>query len=496
MAANHHEKISEIEARLWPQQDQQNKRRKTILQTICLISGGIAIFMIGILVGGYQPKTDEPTTAFLNKVKTVFEMMQEKWYYHDEIENIDEQLMNNALLGLTATNEDPHTTYLNLEDTDAFFTSIDANAVGLGVSYVKTKSPLITAVYKGSGADQAGIKEGDIIVAVDGINVNELDDISQIQDLAMGEAGTKVVVTIERNGETINYTVTRSDFSASVYGKILDNNIGYLKINDFGSTTAADARGYLDEMIADGVHQLIIDLRNDGGGYLASMQDIASLFIPEGEVVLTTKDANGTVDEYKTNGDRYTQFDDFIILVDANTASAAEAFTLAMDQLLDHVTVMGSTTYGKGSVQSSFSLGDGSYLKVTTSKWFAPDGSSIDGVGIEPDITVYLDEALTSLVYIYDDTQPSEIDTVSYQTMTIQQQLSFLGYPIDRKDGYMDQTTYDALAHYCLDHGHDFSNGLNQTIYDALYDDVNARYASDITTDAVLMKAIQEMDHA
>ena len=496
MALDHHDEISEIEARLWPEKQQKYKRKKTILQTICLLSGGIAIFMIGILVGSYQPKADDTTTVFLNKVKTVFEMMQDKWYYHDEIENVDEQLMNNALLGLTASSEDPHTTYLNLEDTDAFFTSIDANAVGLGVSYVKTKTPMITAVYKGSGADQAGIREGDIIVAVDGVNVNDLDDISDIQDLALGEAGTQVIVTIDRNGETINFTVTRSDFSASVYGKILETNIGYLKINDFGSTTADDARRYLDEMIADGVHQLIIDLRNDGGGYLTSMQDIASLFIPEGEVVLTTKDANGKVETYKTQGDRYTQFDDFIILVDGNTASAAEAFTLAMDQCLGHVTVMGSTTYGKGSVQSSFALGDGSYLKVTTSKWFGPDGSSIDGVGITPDITVYLDEALTSLVYIYDETQPADIDTVSYQTSTIQQQLSFLGYPIDRKDGYMDQTTYDALAQYCNDHGYDFSNGLNQTIYDALYDDVNALYASDITKDAVLIKAIQEMDHA
>ena len=475
---------------------QKKRHTKTILQTICLMSGGIAIFMIGILVGNYQPNGNDDEKRFLNKIQTVLDLMQEQWYYHDEIENIDESLMNNALLGLTMSEEDPFTSYLNPTDTDAFFTSIDANAVGLGVSYVQTSRPMITAVYKGSGADIAGIKEGDIIIAVDGVNVSSLDDISEIQDLALGEAGTKVVVTIERDGETMNFDVTRSDFSASAYGKILDNNIGYLKINDFGTTTADDARGYLDDMVYSGVHQLIIDLRNDGGGYLTSMQDIASLFIPEGEVVLTTKSADGSTTEYKTSGQRYTQFDDFIILVDGNTASAAEAFTLAMDQLVDHVTIIGSTTYGKGSVQSSISLGDGSYLKVTTAKWFAPDGSTIDGVGINPDITIYLDEALTSLVYEYDQNQPSSVDTVSYQTSTIQKQLAFLGYTILRTDGYMDQTTYDALDQYCLDHGYDFSHGLNQNIYDALYNDVNALYAADITKDAVLMRALQEMDHA
>lgn len=474
----------------------KKKHTRTILQTICLVSGGIAIFMIGILVGNYETKANDDETRFLNKIKTVLDLMQEEWYYHDEIEGIDQSLMNNALLGLTMSQEDPYTSYLNPDDTDAFFTSIDANAVGLGVSYVQTNRPLITAVYKGSGADLAGIEEGDIIVAVDGVNVASLDDISQIQDLALGEAGTKVVVTIERNGEIINFDVTRADFSATAYGKILDNHIGYLKINDFGSTTADDARGYLDEMVYDGVHQLIIDLRNDGGGYLTSMQDIASLFIPEGKVVLTTTDANGNTTEYKTKGDRYTQFDDFIILVDGNTASAAEAFTLAMDQLVDHVTIIGSTTYGKGSVQSSISLGDGSYLKVTTSKWFAPDGSTIDGVGIQPDIVVNLDEALTTLIYEYDATQPSTIDSVSYQTSVIQKQLAFLGYPVNRTDGYMDQSTDDALNQYCLDHNYDYSHGLTKEIYDALYNDVNALYAADITKDAVLMRALQEMDHA
>ena len=495
MVGNKQERIDTIDTLIDPLQHKHTKKKHR-LQAICLIAGGLSIFMIGILVGGYTSNSDDETTRFLNKVKTVYEMMQDQWYYHDSIENVDEQLQTNALLGLTMTNEDPHTSYLSIEDTDAFFTSIDANAVGIGVSYVQSSSPLITAVYKGSGADLAGIKEGDIIVSVDGVKVSDLDDPSQIQELALGDAGTSVLIEVERDGELLSFDVTRADFSASVYGKTIENNIGYLKINDFGSTTASDARGYLDEMIASGVHQLIIDLRNDGGGYLSAMQDIASLFIPEGEVVLTTQDSDGNQDVYKTKGNNYTQFDDFIILVDGNTASAAEAFSLAMKQCLDHVTIMGSLTYGKGSVQSSYALGDGSYLKLTTSKWFAPDGSSIDGVGITPDITVYLDDALTSLVYIYDENEPSTLDTVSYQTRTTQQQLSFLGYPIIREDGYMDQTTLDCLQAYCDDHGYDFSNGLNQTIYDALYDDVNAYYASTIQADAVLVRAIDEMEYA
>ncbi len=243
---------------------------------------------------------------------------------------------------------------------------------------------------------------------------------------------------------------------------------GYLQIVQFGEGTADELKSYLDEFEENSVTSLIIDLRDDGGGYLDALKGVLSYFLPENTLILQREYSDGTVVKTYTDQGQYTSFGPIVLLVNGNTASAAEAFTLAMKEQRDDVTIVGETTYGKGTVQITKYFDDGSALKYTDSKWMSPKGVWVNGTGIAPDEEVKLPEVLYTSYTAMDEGDSYALDSVSDYTKEAQMLLQYLGYDVDRTDGYFDESTQNAILKYQQDQDMEETGVLNKDLYEGL----------------------------
>ena len=361
--------------------------------------------------------------------------MGNNWYFGKDIDNLDDRLLNQALTGITTNAEDPHTYYMTKEEVASFVQSINRNFVGIGVQFVANNGlNMIQRVFKGSPAEKAGVLPGDIIHIVDGTVVDNMSS-SNIADLVKGEEGTKVHIDFIRDGETVSLDLTREQISSTVYGEVKDG-IGYLEIVQFGESTANEVQLYLEDFNNQNIKDLIIDLRNDGGGYLTALQSVGGLFLDSGSVALVEEYASGKSKTLTVNGDKLWNDDgQIVMIVNDNTASAAEAFTLAMKEQRANVTVIGKTTYGKGTVQITDQFKDGSAIKYTTSKWLSSKGVWVNGEGIEPDVTVELPDILNVAISELPEGTTYAYDSVGNEVSIAQKALDYLGYEVDRNDG-------------------------------------------------------------
>ena len=331
-----------------------NKRLKIFVYLLICI----CICLSSLLVRSVFFKTSTISTAE-GKIEEALNIMGNNWYFGKDIDNLDDRLLNQALTGITTNAEDPHTYYMTKEEVASFVQSINRNFVGIGVQFVANNGlNMIQRVFKGSPAEKAGVLPGDIIHIVDGTVVDNMSS-SNIADLVKGEEGTKVHIDFIRDGETVSLDLTREQISSTVYGEVKDG-IGYLEIVQFGESTASEVQLYLEDFNNQNIKDLIIDLRNDGGGYLTALQSVGGLFLDSGSVALVEEYASGKSKTLTVNGDKLWNDDgQIVMIVNGNTASAAEAFTLAMKEQRANVTVIGKTTYGKGTVQITDQFKDG-----------------------------------------------------------------------------------------------------------------------------------------
>ncbi|MCI5774498.1 MAG: S41 family peptidase [Erysipelotrichaceae bacterium] len=450
----------------WPDEviARKKKRTNTIIKLTIVI-----LLLIAMTLGGYFVGINKAQNIANgiygyndgNKVTTVADILSNQWYFADEIENIEDTLIDQALVGMTTLENDPHTAYMSSEQIQEFFASINNDFVGIGVRVRNYGSYLVVeSVFKNSPAEASGIVKGDIIFSVDGENVSD-HEYEEIIDMIKGEANTKVSLGIIRDGQKIGVDVVRQQVNTTVDGEMIDEAIAYIELSSFGELTCDQMITYLDEFTAQGASKLMLDLRGDGGGHLGSVVDIGSLFIAKDKVILEQENADGTIVQYKSAGKRHYSFEQIVILVNQATASAAEVLTLALKQQVDNVFIVGTTTYGKGTIQSTVYLEDGSALKYTTSKWNAPDGSNINNVGIQPDVVVELPDIITTPYIELQDKETAVYDSVSAINVQLQKGLRYLGYDVAREDGYFDQTTLTALQQFEAD---------NELTVDGIYD--------------------------
>lgn len=476
----------------------QNRRLRTWL-VILLIAGILG----GWTLGSFVPF---PFTTRLKqsmgggstaeeKFSTVLDIMTNQWFFADTIEDEETRLVDQALTGMTTNEEDPHTAYMSKEEIDAFNQSINRNFVGIGVTF--TTSPegtfIVTSVFPGGPAEEAGVQVGDIIHAVDGEVVDGLDS-TELKDLVQGEEGTDVTIDFLRDGKTVTLTITRAEVSQTATWKILDNDgeqVGYLHLMQFGNSSAEEVANALADFQDAGVSKLIIDLRSDGGGYLEALKGVLSLFLPEGTVFLQEEDSDGNVTKMTTTGGMVEGLGPIVILVNENTASAAEAFTLAMDEGRDDVTVAGTKTYGKGTVQVTTYFSDGSALHYTNAKWMSPSGVWVNNEGITPEVEVELPEVLNETFTDMEDTESYSLDSVSDKTALAQKMLAFLGYEVDRTDGYFDPSTEEALNSFAQDLELTADGILDKEKYDALFSEVIYLFSTDLSKDTQMVKALE-----
>ena len=269
--------------------------------------------------------------------------------------------------------------------------------IGAYISQGKNDNYLkVAGVVKGGPAEKSGIKKGDIIVEVDGENIQGKDSSYAVSKMK-GKKGTNVSISVMRKGnkKPITFNIKREVIhDNTVSYKMLDNNIGYISVSAFETVTKKQFKSAVDCLEKKNEKGLIIDLRDNGGGLLDTALDMLDQILPK-KLVVYTKDKNGVAEEYYTKDDKEIKIP-IVILVNGNSASASEVFCGALRDY-GKAKLLGTKTFGKGIVQSSFAFRDGTGLKFTTSKYYTPKGINIHGTGFEPDIKVKSNGKMTAL---------------------------------------------------------------------------------------------------
>lgn len=458
-----------LERHLWPDEKEEMKKKKQQKKKIFFfgflvvlaISGSL---FLGIYIGQNsigQTYTDTENAAF-SRFKAIYQTLLNKWYFINEIDDPETTLIDRAIDGMIGTDYDPHTDYMTAEEVESFAEGIDMGFSGIGIQYNIVEDQIVVEkVYREAPADLAGLQSGDIITEVNHESVAGWDSERLVSEVK-GENGTIVNITYLRQNQEYNIDITRGTVENSVYGEIIDNNIGYLQISQFSSAAPTEVAKYLAYFKDDNVTKLIIDLRDDGGGYLNSLLGVASLFLDKDDPILIQDYTDGTSETSYATGGNYTNFTDIIILGNENSASASEAFIGCMRDNGKAIFV-GVTTYGKSTVQVPVYFSDGSALKYSAAMWLTPNGNVINNVGLAPDVTVELHPVLNMPIITMDEDEYYEYDQVNDNVMIAQNCLDFLGYLVDRADGYFDVSTKEAIILFQADYNVEQTGKLDST---------------------------------
>ncbi len=308
------------------------------------------------------------------------------YYYEDyELEDIKESMYKGVMEGL----DDPYSVYYTPQEYQDLQISTSGVYYGIGAGLsqdLKTMEVTISKVYKGTPAEEAGLLNGDKIIKVNDIEATSME-LSDLVQHIRGEEGTIVHIQVYRASteEMLEFDVERRNVVLpSIEGEMLEDGIGYIQITEFQEKTAMQFKTMVGELKTQGMKGLIVDVRANPGGYLSAVNDILDTVLPEGLLVYT-EDKYGNRQEYSS--DAACLEIPMVVLVDENSASASEIFAGAIKDY-KWGTLIGTTTFGKGIVQNVIPLSDGDALKITTSKYFTPNGNYIHEVGIEPDIVV------------------------------------------------------------------------------------------------------------
>ena len=329
-----------------------------------------------------------------DKLETLFQPFWEAWnIVHDEYVDQpvdDTALMQGAIRGMMEALGDQHSTYMDPQTFQDANDSLSGEYEGIG-AWVDTTTDYLSIIspIPGSPAESVGLKPGDKIIAIDGEDMTGID-AELVRQRVLGPAGSTVVLTVAREGETepLDFTVTREKIVIkSASGEMLENDIGYVQITTFGDKTTSELRTTLKDLMAQNPKGLIIDLRNNGGGYLQTSVEVASEFIGDG-VVLYEQYGDGQRTTYQVLEDGQATEIPLVVLINEGTASASEIVAGAIQ---DHGRgkLVGVTSYGKGSVQNWVPLSNNQgAVRVTIAKWLTPDERTISGEGLQPDVEV------------------------------------------------------------------------------------------------------------
>ena len=318
------------------------------------------------------------------KAEELWKLVQKNFYQ----DITDEQIEEGMYKGIFQSTGDIYSSYMNEDEWKSWESSMTGEFEGVGVTFQQNEKGeyVVLSTVKDSPAQKAGLLPGDILTKVDG---EEYEDSTQMSMAIRGDSGTTVDVTYLRDGKENTVTLTRTTIAVfSVESEILDGNIGLIRITSFDMQTAGDFKTELKAMEAKGVKGLIIDLRNNGGGLVDQSVQIADMLLDKG-TVMYTEDRQGHR-EYTYSEEGRTSLP-YVILVNENSASAAEILSAAIKDNAGGKLV-GTVTFGKGIIQNSAPLGNGTGYKLTVLQYFSPNGNKIHGVGVTPDYIVEGDD--------------------------------------------------------------------------------------------------------
>ncbi|MDC3412246.1 S41 family peptidase [Aquibacillus sp. 3ASR75-11] len=396
----------------------------------------------------------------MSKVMQAYTVIKDN--YVEEVEQT--QLVEGAIQGMLDSLEDPYSVFMDKKTVEQFNDSIESSFEGIGaeVSMVEGNVTIIAPI-KGSPAEKAGLKPNDQILQVNGESLEGLDLYEAVMKIR-GEKGSEVKLQIERPGvsELLEIPLVRDNIPLeTVYSdtkEVKGNKVGVIEITSFSEKTAKDFKKALNKLENDGIEGLVLDVRGNPGGLLSTVEEILKEFIPKEDPYVQIEDRNGKKERYFSELDEKKDYP-ITVLIDEGSASASEILAGAMKEAGGY-DIVGTTSFGKGTVQQTIPMGDGSTIKLTLFKWLTPDGNWIHKKGIEPTIEVKQPD------YFYANRMQIE-ETLKYNSngdkiKNIQIMLRGLGYDPGRDDGYYSQQTMEAVKAYQQDNGLDVTGEVDK----------------------------------
>jgi len=461
-----------------------SKRSKLLLVILLFVLYSIGLVKLVSPTSALARFGDPALTRFIENYK----LLRENWLFFTS----NEEVLQAATDAMTNSNleNDRYTEYISNENSDDFLQTMNSSFVGIGIEFFATPDyPLVTRVIPNAPAQEAGLQVGDIIIKVDNQDIRGLNS-TELRDRVIGDAGSVVNITVMRGSQEHTYPVTRAAIDSSINFELIDD-VGYIAINQFSTTTDTELLNALNYMNEHQITRLVLDLRNNPGGRLDTLERSLDLFLPANKIVLKARDNVGNIVEYKTTNNNIVYDGQMIILVNNNSASAAEAFTAALSEQLD-VPVYGQTTFGKGIMQNFFTFPDQSILKYTNAEWLTPNGNSINQEGIHPTKEIELTPIQQAARMGMQVSEDIKFDTVSANLIPFQRVLRILGYNPGREDGYFSQQTLNAIHAFNQDHGIVDEDDLSVRVQSAIISQVLLQ-ANERSNDVVLNSALQTL---
>ena len=382
-----------------------SKNKYNLLELILVV---VTTLIVGLFIGYILFHKSTISKNNLKEIEEVYNTILNEY-----INEIDSDTLNKAAIdGMMSILKDKHSVYYNKEQSEAFEIELNGYFYGVGIVIQKDEGEyaIIQTVYKNSPAEKSGIKAKDKIIKIDNVDVKSLTS-DEIVNRIRGTVGKEFNLVIERESEQKNVKIVTGKVDIpSVEYKELSNKIGYLNIGIFASNTDEQVKDKLKEIEKSGINKLIIDLRYNNGGGLDTLLNIGSLFLDKDTPIINIETKAKTDTKYSTgnNNKKYQ----IVILINEYSASASEALAAALNENLD-AKLVGVTTYGKGTVQRTKYLKDGSILKYTTETWKTSKGKAIEGVGIKPTIEIKQSDKYFETLKEEDDAQLQKaIDTL------------------------------------------------------------------------------------
>lgn len=387
------EKVEEV-----VKEESINKVNKQAKNTTTFNLVEVIIIMIitavfGVLVGSCvayfrENIVEEENPDAFDEFMNVYEDIVSEYYFDVD----EEKLIEAGIKGMVDYLGDPYSSYLDYADTTSLDLSLEGEYVGMGATItVHEKGYVyISEIFKDSPAEKAGFEIGDIIVRVDDEDVTAQNSF-EISEKVKGVEGTTVNIKILRNGEEKVIELVRGKVEIpSVSYRVVENtNIGFIKIDVFAKNTPDQFKRAMDELVGAGIDSVIIDVRDNSGGYLTSAESIASYFLDKEDVIYQL-DTKGLVAKVRNTSEKLYDVE-VVLLTNGYSASASEILASSLKENIDAI-IVGEKTYGKGTVQKAVKLSSGAMVKYTVQEWYTPNGNKINGVGVIPDYEISLDE--------------------------------------------------------------------------------------------------------
>ncbi|MBO0992191.1 S41 family peptidase [Bacillus sp. SD088] len=427
------------------------KKRWLVIISVCsflLGASGIYASMVWILPnwqetqGNQEGKTVQILPA-MEKVAEAYELIQQAY-----VEEVDtKKLTQGAIQGMVATLQDPYSVYMDEETAERFNESMDSSFNGIGAQIAIQEGKLvIISPIKNSPAEKAGLKAKDQIIRIDGDPVDGLD-LYEASSKIRGKKGTTVTLDITRTGvsKSLTYEIARDEVPIlTVFSEVKESGgkkFGYVEITSFAEATARDFEAELKELEAEKIDGLVIDVRGNPGGMLISVQEILAQLVTGDKPYVQIEERSGKKQTYYSELKQQKNYP-ITVLMDEGSASASEILVAALNEI-NGTTLIGTKTFGKGTVQQPIPLEAGGNLKLTMAKWLTPDGNWIHGKGVEP--TIEVQQPAYFNVHAIEYKEPFKINMNDENIKFAQEMLKGLGFSPGRIDGYFDEQTEKAV---------------------------------------------------